>query len=53
MLFGPDFPRIAADRWIADFKVAGFKTEVHDFILKQNAIRALKLDVRTPEPAKS
>jgi len=45
MLFGPDFPRIAADRWIADFKVAGFKPEVHD--------RALKLDARTSEPAKS
>jgi uncharacterized protein len=29
-----------------DFKEAGFKPEVHDLILKQNAIRALGL---TPE----
>jgi predicted TIM-barrel fold metal-dependent hydrolase len=52
MLFGPDFPLITADRWIADFKVAGFKAELLDFILKQNAIRALKLDARTSEPTK-
>ena len=43
MLFGSDFPLIAPDRWIKDFKEAGFKPEVHDLILKQNAIRALKL----------
>src|SRR5258707_14675904 len=42
MLFGSDFPLIAPDRWIADFKAAAFKPEVHDLILKQNAIRALK-----------
>jgi Amidohydrolase len=50
MLFGSDFPLIAPDRWIADFKGAGFKPEVHDLILKHNAIRALKLDARTSEP---
>jgi hypothetical protein len=44
MLFGSDFPLIAPDRWIKDFKEAAFKPEVHDLILKQNAIRALKLD---------
>ena len=27
-----------------DFKEAAFKPEVHDLILKRNAIRALKLD---------
>jgi len=27
-----------------DFQEAGFKAEVHDLILKQNAIRALGLD---------
>ena len=44
MLFGSDFPLIAPDRWIADFKdpATGFKPEVHDLILKQNAIRALR-----------
>ena len=46
MLFGSDFPLIAPDRWISDFKdpAAGFKPEVYDLILKQNAIRALGLD---------
>lgn len=43
MLFGSDFPLVSPDRWIADFKEAGFKPEVHDLILKQNAIKALKL----------
>jgi predicted TIM-barrel fold metal-dependent hydrolase len=47
MLFGSDFPLIAPDRWIKDFKDAAFKPEVHDLILKQNAIRALKLDAAT------
>jgi predicted TIM-barrel fold metal-dependent hydrolase len=39
MLFGSDYPLITPDRWIKDFKAAGFKPEVHDLILKQNAIR--------------
>ena len=43
MLFGSDYPLIAPDRWIKEFKEAAFKPEVHDLILKQNAIRALKL----------
>lgn len=43
MLFGSDFPLIQPDRWITQFREAGFKEEVHDLILKQNAIRALKL----------
>jgi predicted TIM-barrel fold metal-dependent hydrolase len=44
MLFGSDFPLITPDRWIKDFLEAGFKPEVHELILKGNAIRALKLD---------
>jgi hypothetical protein len=44
MLFGSDFPLIHPDRWIRDFKEANFKPEVHQLILKDNAIRALKLD---------
>ena len=44
MLFGSDFPLIKPDRWMADFKEAKFKPEVHDLILKQNAIKALGLD---------
>jgi predicted TIM-barrel fold metal-dependent hydrolase len=47
MLFGSDFPLISPDRWIKDFNEAGFKPEVHDLILKQNAIRALHLDAQT------
>jgi predicted TIM-barrel fold metal-dependent hydrolase len=43
MLFGSDFPLIAPDRWIKDFKDAGFKPEVHELILKENAIAALGL----------
>jgi predicted TIM-barrel fold metal-dependent hydrolase len=46
MLFGSDFPLIRPDRWIKDFKEAGFKPEVHELILKQNAIQALRLDGR-------
>jgi predicted TIM-barrel fold metal-dependent hydrolase len=44
MLFGSDFPLIHPDRWFADFKAAGFRPEVHDLILKQNAIVALGLE---------
>ena len=43
MLFGSDFPLISPERWIEDFRRASFKPEVHDLILKQNAIRALGL----------
>ena len=43
MLFGSDWPLIQPDRWIKDFLEAGFKPEVHNLILKQNAIRALKI----------
>lgn len=44
MLFGSDYPLIAPDRWMKDFAEAGFKPEVHQLILKENAIRALGLD---------
>jgi hypothetical protein len=43
ILFGSDFPLIPPDRWIKDFKEASFKPEVHDLILKHNAIEALGL----------
>jgi predicted TIM-barrel fold metal-dependent hydrolase len=41
MLFGSDYPLIAPDRWIRDFKEAGFKPEVHEMILKDNAMNVL------------
>jgi predicted TIM-barrel fold metal-dependent hydrolase len=44
MLFGSDFPLISPDRWMKDFQDAGFKPEVQPLILKQNALRLLKLD---------
>lgn len=43
MLFGSDFPLIPPDKWIAAFKDAGFKEEVHQPILKDNAARLLGL----------
>ena len=43
MLFGSDFPLLTPDRWIKDFKAAAFKPEVHQLILKDNAIAALGL----------
>jgi hypothetical protein len=43
MLFGSDFPLITPDRWIKDFREAGFKPEIHQLILKENAVVALGL----------
>jgi predicted TIM-barrel fold metal-dependent hydrolase len=43
MLFGSDFPLITPERWMKDFDEAGFKPEVKPLILKENAIRALRL----------
>jgi predicted TIM-barrel fold metal-dependent hydrolase len=44
MLFGTDFPMITPERWLKDYDAAGFRPEVRELILKQNAIRALGLD---------
>jgi predicted TIM-barrel fold metal-dependent hydrolase len=49
MLFGTDFPLITPDRWMEDFKQAGFRPEVHRLILKDNACRLLSLG--TPGPS--
>ena len=43
VLFGTDFPLITPERWLADFKEAGFKPELHQRILKDNAARLLGL----------
>ncbi|MGU9981174.1 amidohydrolase family protein [Phreatobacter sp. HK31-P] len=43
MLFGSDFPLIAPERWLAQFAEVGFKPEVHDLILKKNAMKVLGL----------
>lgn len=43
MLFGSDFPLIAPERWLTQFTEVGFKPEVHDLILKKNAMKILGL----------
>jgi uncharacterized protein len=44
VLFGSDYPAITPDRWLADFAKLPIKPEVRPMILKQNAIRLLKLE---------
>ena len=43
MLFGSDFPLLPPEKWIAQFKEAGFREEVWQPILKDNAARVLGL----------
>jgi uncharacterized protein len=52
MLFASDFPLIHPDRWLDDFQKAGFKPEVHQLLLKDNAVRLLGLGAK-PEPAQA
>lgn len=43
MLFGSDWPMIAPEKWLAAFDVAPFKDEVRPLILKENALRILRV----------
>ncbi|MBB4199484.1 hypothetical protein GGD83_003300 [Rhodoblastus sphagnicola] len=43
MLFGSDWPVILPDRWIADFEKIDIRPEVRPLIMKENAIKLLKL----------
>ncbi len=43
VLFGSDYPFLSPERWIADFKKVGFKPEIWDKILFENAKRLLCL----------
>jgi uncharacterized protein len=43
MLFGSDFPLIKPDRWLADFEKIAIRDEVRPLILKENAVRLLRL----------
>ena len=43
MLFGTDFPVLDPDRWMRDFDQLPIKPEVRPLIMKENAIRMLKL----------
>src|SRR5579862_3027552 len=44
ILFGSDYPVITPDRWLADFEQIAIKPEVRPLILKENAIKLLRLD---------
>ncbi|CAN5626296.1 4-hydroxyphenyl-beta-ketoacyl-CoA hydrolase [soil metagenome] len=48
VLFGSDYPLITPDRWMDDFQQAGFKPDVMPLILKENAMRLLKLGKYAP-----
>ncbi len=43
MLFGSDWPMIAPEKWLAAFDAAPFKDEVRRLILKENALRILRM----------
>jgi len=43
MLFGTDFPLISPDRWLKDFAAIDIRDDVRPLILKENAVRLLKL----------
>ena len=43
MLFGSDYPMITG-RWLADFETIPIKPDVRPLILKENAVKLLKLD---------
>jgi predicted TIM-barrel fold metal-dependent hydrolase len=43
ILFGSDYPVLTPDRWMADFEKLPIKPEVRPRVLKDNAIRLLKL----------
>jgi predicted TIM-barrel fold metal-dependent hydrolase len=43
MLFGTDYPLITPERWMKDYDAAGFRPEVRQGIVKDNAVRALGL----------
>jgi predicted TIM-barrel fold metal-dependent hydrolase len=44
MLFGSDYPMIPPERWLADFETISIKPDVRPLILKENAVRLLRLD---------
>lgn len=44
ILFGSDYPVITPDRWLEDFEKIDIRDEVRPMILKENAVRLLKLN---------
>ena len=43
VLFGSDYPLITPDRWLRDFAALPIRDEVRPLILKENAVRLLRL----------
>ena len=43
VLFGSDYPLIRPERWVRDFEQLEIREEVRPLILKENAVRALRL----------
>jgi predicted TIM-barrel fold metal-dependent hydrolase len=43
VLFGSDYPLLRPERWIRDFAALDIKENIRPLIMKENAIRALKL----------
>jgi uncharacterized protein len=43
ILFGSDYPVIAPERWVAEFEKLPIKPEVRPLIMKENAIKLLRL----------
>jgi predicted TIM-barrel fold metal-dependent hydrolase len=43
VMFGSDYPMLTPDRWLSDFQALPIKDEVRPLILKENAVRLLKL----------
>ena len=43
VLFGSDYPLLRPGRWVRDFEALEIKDEVRPLILKDNAVRMLKL----------
>ncbi len=44
VLFGSDYPLLTPDRWMADFAGIAIRDEVRPLVLKQNALRLLRLE---------
>ncbi len=53
VLFGSDNPVILPDRWIADFEKIAIKPDVRPLVMRENAVRLLKLRAPSSPPKPS
>lgn len=51
VLFGSDYPLITPDRWLADFEKIAIRDSVRPLILKDNALKLLRLTPTDATPA--